>query len=354
MSCELCENVTYYSKETCVECEGICKTCLSKEVCTSCIDDATLENGKCFCDIGYKEIADECIRANFSLIFGIFQNNTVWIKFNESLTLKRNQIDVQPSLFSLKSIELVRIDDNLYNIELELEKDPQAGSQVKISLVGQIVSKQNSVLIKRKINLSLFVTDNIKEETAIKQEILIARETAQKTKIVIASTAAAASLFAGDVNSIFSFLNIAEMLYSVYFFKVELYSPFIELILGLRVHSSMPNLFSLIIPESLGISLPANYQKYGFKTNLILLNCGIQLSMLLIFFFIFLISLIFKKLNIMPKISALLVSHFRYGIFLRLMIQSYFDLLLASYVGIAYGNLSESTQIFNFVVCIIL
>ena len=64
--------------------------------------------------------------------------------------------------------------------------------------------------------------------------------------------------------------------------------------------------------------------------------------------------MIINKLKIIPKIVGVLLSHFRYGIFLRLTIQSYFDLLLASYVGINYGNFSEFIQIFNFVICTIL
>ena len=200
---------------------------------------------------------------------------------------------------------------------------------------------------------STFSTTDDQEKMMIQKEEEKAKERAKTVSITVASTASAASLFSGDLNSIFTFLNTAEMLYAVYFYNVDLYSPFTEFILGLRVHSSMPNLFKLFLHEHHGINLPEKFHKYGFKTNLIFLNCGIQISMTIFFIFILLVLLCLNKIKKIEKIISKVLIFFKFGIFLRLLVQSYFDALTSCYIGLKFNDFSTFVQIFNFTICLL-
>jgi hypothetical protein len=351
--CVKCKNTTFYQERSCVECIGLCITCESKDICTSCKNNSSVNKDKeCVCDSGYTQDKATCKRKYFTFVFGIFQNNTIWVRFNESLEIKLSQIKLKISYSVLKSLNLVKLSSTLYNLEIELEEIPTENSRVKINFISPIYSTKNSLLLNKTIELDLFVTETAKEEQKIKVEEKKAKKTAETTAYVGASAAGAASLFSGDLNSIFTFLNIAEMIYSVYFFNMEIYSPLVEFLLGLRVHSSAPNIFKYIIASDLGIKLPKKYQKYGFKTNLLLLNCGIQFTFFLSFLAAFLVLFCLSKVNKFKNTVNPIYSYFKFGAFLRLLVQSYFDLLLACFAGLNFHDFSNFLQIFNFLFCL--
>ena len=149
------------------------------------------------------------------------------------------------------------------------------------------------------------------------------------------------------------FLSIAEMIYSAYLFDIEMYSPLVEFILGLRVHSLVPNLFSYFISWDHGIILPEKLQKYGFKTNLVLFNCGIQFTLFAIFFIFYWLLYALMKVSVIEKNVVLIFEYFRYGIFIRLLVQSYLELLYACVIGVKFRDFSSGIQILNFIMCLI-
>ena len=353
-NCVLCEDGRFYKDFKCLSCVGLCKNCLSESICTSCQNNSYLaEDGQCLCSAGYHLSGSLCERTRFSFVFGIFQNNSIWFLFNESLILDQNHVKVSLTDSVLRTARLIKIDENLYNLELELEGDAKKGSKAKIDFSKTVTSLSNSLLICKTVSLRLFETSTSKENQDIEHEQEMAKDTARKTTMAAASAATAASLFTGDLNSVFSFLSIAEMIYSAYLFDFEMYLPLVEFILGLRVHSLVPNLFNYFISWDQGIVLPEKLQKYGFKTNLVLFNCGIQFTLFVTFFIFYWLLFALMRISVIEKNVAMIFEYFRFGVFIRLMIQSYLELLYASVIGIKFRDFSSGIQIFNFIICLI-
>ena len=98
-----------------------------------------------------------------------------------------------------------------------------------------------------------------------------------------------------EPSSVFNFLNTAEMFYVVCLFNLDLYPVLSEFLAGMRIQSKFPNIYSYLFDESNGISMGSKYEKFGYSTNLILRNIGVQFTMLTITFFIFIIIELLNK-----------------------------------------------------------
>lgn len=355
--CESCNSSSYYDQltKTCKQCSGLCSTCESELTCTSCKNDSSLTKANlCSCNLGFSEIENECFHNLFTLIITTYMNNTLKLAFKENLSteLKNSQISITAS--NLSSFNVKQIDQANYQIALEFSQDVKKGSKATVKFKGLIVSNHNSLLDHYEYQANLFETKVLENKNKLKQEVDTAKSTAEKGIIIGGSVTATTSLINGDLRSIFTFLNVAEMFYSVLFFDMEIYPSLNEFLIGLRIHSKVPNFFQLIVNEDNGVKLPEIYNKYGFKTNLIFINCGVQFTFLFTFFGLFTLLIFLNKIKIIKAKLESVLNHFKYSVFLRIWVQSYFDVLNASRLGIKYSTFDNITQIANFLFCIML
>ena len=66
-NCTECYNDTYLDNNTCIPCSGLCETCRSASVCSSCIDTYTFNGSVCLpnCTLLYHCIECDIINNNF-------------------------------------------------------------------------------------------------------------------------------------------------------------------------------------------------------------------------------------------------------------------------------------------------
>ena len=219
-----------------------------------------------------------------------------------------------------------------------------------ISLGSDIVSVENSLLNTRNLKSTLFV------DTAVAAQIKLqaAKEAAKST--AAAGTTAGLSAVLGisilnfDPSSLCNFMNTAELFYSLYLFNIELYPVLSGFLIGMRVESSLPNVFTYFISPSQGVTVSDQYQEYGFKTNLVMLNVGVRFSVLILFILIGLLLRILSTIGKNQEILQELFNLFKYGVFLRFWVQLFFELLTASIIGMRYYDLKIITQCIDLIV----
>jgi hypothetical protein len=178
-------------------------------------------------------------------------------------------------------------------------------------------------------------------------------QTAMVTSVSIAS---GVSLATFSPSSLFTFLNAAEIYLYVAFYNIDLDGSLVAFMNQLQVISMIPNPFSYLIESNQGVQLQGNLKNLGYDSNLILLNSGIKISCmvlsLMVFFIAYLLSLINIKLVQNP--SSKFLKGFKYNFFLRYYLQTVFELLFNSLIGILYTKLENLVQIFDFAICCII
>ena len=219
-----------------------------------------------------------------------------------------------------------------------------------ISLGSDIVSVENSLLNTRNLKSTLFV------DTAVAAQIKLqaAKEAAKRT--AAAGTTAGLSAVLGisilnfDPSSLCNFMNTAEMFYSLYLFNIELYPVLSGFLIGMRVESSLPNIFTYVISSSQGVKIPDKYQAYGYKSNLVVLNVGVRFSVLILFIVIGIVLRVVSIYESYQESLGYLLKLFKYGVFLRFWVQLFFELLVASIIGMKYYDLDTTAQCIDLIV----
>jgi hypothetical protein len=347
--CVQCWETTFYDvkSKSCKTCEGLCVTCESKYKCLSCKDNSKLNSkSACVCDKGFHLNQTSCIRNFFSMVMSVQENNTINLIFNESLkeTLDKNSVKIKAN--GLRSFKVFEKSKRIFICVLVFETDVSEGDTAEISLPESLESVENSIIEKTFYETTLFMTSNVKDNDKINHEKEKSITLAQQGTIAGVTVNGASSMVKGDLNSIFTFLNTAEMFFTVYFFDHTMYEPLSAFLIELRVQSKIPNLFGYFVHEHQGVPLPAKYRRFGFKTNLLMLNCGIQFMFLCVFFALFILLLIIHRF-LKHEFLETILQKFKFSVFLRIWIQSYYELLHASTVGLKYNTFDSIVQIID-------
>lgn len=351
--CEQCNNNSFYDVAVakCVKCPELCLTCESDSVCSSCKENSSITKNICECDLGYSGYS-ECNRVTFTGKLSILTNNTLRIDFSEPLSedFTSENLEVFLSgtkkLFSLnmytkKSVILTLLSD------LPIPRD----SELIIKFSEDIVSSQNSLLFPTIYTVVLFPSDSNYKKKQLEAEIAKAKKLAYNGASIGLGITAGCSILLWDPTSLFDFLNTAEILYSSYLIQIEFYPVLEEFLLGMRVQSDVPNALKYIVGSNKGVQLPLRYIKYGFDTNLSLLNVGNHYTLLIWTFFTCLIVRI-VRCKFVEKTEKLW-KKYKFGVFLRFWIQGNLEIFSAVGIGFKYTRLGNGLQITDFVIGII-
>ena len=94
------------------------------------------------------------------------------------------------------------------------------------------------------------------------------------------------------------------------------------------------------------------YSKFGYSTNLILVNIGVHLTMLTITLSIFLaVNLLALKPWFKSKLKPI-IDIFKYGAFLRFWVQTYFEFSVASTLCLQYYSFENNSEMATFFICV--
>ena len=314
----------------------------------TCKSDSSLNVKKaCLCNIGYSGV-HECIRNHFKAELTILSNNTIKIKFNESLStylnesevyvyISGNMISFNLSYNTMKSLTL----KILYNTTIT------KSTQLVIRLPNQTTSIKNSLLYPTRYYIQLFEDNEAYLKQKLEREMKQAKEMAYNGASIGMITITGLSLFSWDPTTLFNFISTAELFYSSYLFDLTTYPVLEEFLIGLRLQSDIPNLFKYFIPSTTGIDLPLKYVKYGFYSNLSFLNVGYHFTLLA---FLLILSTVLALIRCKwKKFLQFIIDKLKFGAFLRFWVQSNLEIFCSYGIGFRYSKLTNPVQICDFV-----
>ena len=84
-----------------------------------------------------------------------------------------------------------------------------------------------------------------------------------------------------NVIFLFQFLNAAEMFSLIEYFNIDLNSLFLQFIATLKTSFTLPSMIEYFVDKKDGAAVPIKYQNIRYDTNLILINSGTNLTILL-------------------------------------------------------------------------
>ena len=351
-----CNGISYYN---CFPCDPSCFDCTgpSSNECTTCMQNATLQsNNTCSCSQGWSGIPPLCDRIYFKAFLSLSASDIATITFFEPLKYQLNNSNLSVFVnYVPENFSTSMIDKYNWLIEPVYLEDISANSKLEILILGYIISEENSLLSTSKLSIIMY---------PIKSEVLAQQVLVQQLATIKASTQQAAtaswailgsvSLMNLNVIFLFQFLNAAEMFSLIEYFNIDLNSLFLQFIATLKTSFTLPSMIEYFVDKKDGAAVPIKYQNIRYDTNLILINSGTNLTILLGISVIVIILLIIKgtmRLLFKKKIKIINKS-----LVLRLFTwywtQTLFDLTINSIVGIYLCRFENGTQIIDFICCI--
>jgi hypothetical protein len=111
---------------------------------------------------------------------------------------------------------------------------------------------------------------------------------------------------------------------------------------------------SYLIDDSKGVVLNKKFQKFGYRTNLVLINLGPQIQTLVFFLFLMLLFSGFSLNNKLKRKLQRILKMFKFNIFLRFWIQTFFESIIAGYISLKYSSLENSIQIIDYIAALLI
>ena len=354
--CVVCNSTSYYDASSlkCIACEGLCYSCNSSTICTSCIENSyMIYDTECTCRLGYSEI-NTCERNFFTVAISINGENNVTLLFSESLNSSLTKSSIITTVDNEKlDFTIDKLSPNKYIITVDFVSDITNSTILQIAFITDIISIDNSLLLNTSITTKLFINNTALQNKHIAAQAATAKSTAQSGTTAGFSVAVIFSLLSFNPTSFFNFINTAEMLSVVLLFNANLYPVLSNFLLGTKAPAIIPNAFSYFIDENQGVTLSQPAINYGNPTNLLLLNDGNQIIIFIAFLLILFILLL---MTFKPQFKTKLqrpIKYFKYGFFLRFLIQNYLSSLISTLQGIRFSHLDNSIQIIDYCFCII-
>ena len=124
----------------------------------------------------------------------------------------------------------------------------------------------------------------------------------------------------------------------------------------------VPNMFGYLLNESDYKIKDSQFVNFGFTSSSIFFNCGSMITIGVALFALLFVSLLAKLLLFITpcKLSSLrsklesFVQSFKYGRFIRYLIQAYLDLLASAFISLILFKTDTAIDVMNIIVSIIL
>lgn len=355
--CIPCSLGFFYNSNTlyCEVCDQVCLGCSSYSTCTSCKDHSSLsKSSTCSCDKGYS-YNQICIRNTFLSQASLNSDNSVSLRFTEPLSSSLSITDLSLSISTtFIGFQITENSKKDYILTPILPEDLKKNMFIEIEIINFLTSKDNSLCSPIKYIFQLIVTEDMIVAQEVKVKAKQSKGTASSGSTAGVSVAFSTGMLNFDPTSFFDFLNTAEMYYAIYLTNSELNPILSEFLLGLRVQDLLPNVFGYVIDSKYGAKMPKKLDKLGYNTNLSILNVGVQITTLIIFLLLIplILSLFFFPWCKKKLINTIKV--FRYKIFLRFWLQTFFEFFIVAGYGIKYNKFENAGQIVDFCLCLLI
>jgi len=343
--CIACEERFYFEEKTktCEPCKRLCKNCISSDECENCVKWSELVNRTCKCQKGYYEDDDGCIRKLFNCVLKINGDNELKLLFTEELRKKLEKTDLSVKIEE-KEVEFNLNELSTFEYQIIIQGEVfKKKKKLVVYFVSDIVSKKYSLLGKEKVEANLFAykTNDLKSPL-----FLIEGHT---TTVFLSSVGIIAGLSIVNVNpkTLYTFLNSAELFSYTILYNLELDSELLEFLKSLIITSNIPSIFDLLEIDTYNIPEP-KLTYLGFDTIFIYKTSGFFVSSFILILF-FNLLIVFTRFN---GVCSKILEYFKYKIYLRYWIQTFFELFLGSLIALKYFAYNGIQQVANIILCL--
>ena len=353
-SCMKCSKIYNFTTDLCY-CPNLCTDCIGTQ-CTSCVENASLMNNKCACDISFFGNTS-CEFSNFILSVTLNSQNSLLLSFfDEPLSpLIQKSISIFISNLTEYSFNLIQYSISSYKINITYNQDIGNNCVLNLKFLHPVYSIHNGNLTTLEYSFSLPATV-LDYKAAVSYQ---SEQTASTTTQGCTFGSFFVSLLNLNFLTLWNFLNIIQLLCYIRLSDVVLPPKFDGQLKGLKKFNMIPNIFEYFFTESqYSISNP-KYSKFGYKSSILFFNVGSWMTSGLVLFIVFVLSLIFSRFACKPfsfkmikeKIASLLQS-FKYGKLIRYLIQTYLDYFASATIALLLFKINTTLDIINIAFCI--
>ena len=352
--CERCTKIFDTKTKACY-CPDLCIDCIGKK-CTSCVDNAYLKNDACVCEIFYYGNTS-CEFWSFSLFVSLNSENSLMLSFTDDPVKALNQSDIKLFISNLAgySYSLITYSIRSYLVDITYTTDVGQNSSVILIFNNPIYSIHNGNITQLAYIFKLTPVVDAYADASYKSE-LVATTATQATTVGSFSISALTLNFV----TLWNFISILQLLCFIRLSDAILPPKFNGQLKGLKKFNMIPNIFEYILDDSQYTISTQKYKNFGYSSSIFLFNVGSWITTGLAFLLVFfLCSLCLKFSHVKPfsyegvnkKLKSIEQS-FKYGKFIRFMIQTYLEFLAASFIGLQEFNTSTRLDIANIIICI--
>ena len=315
-----------------VDCTELCETCRTFEVCLSCVENASLNASKCLCNEGYSQNGRECQKEYFHASLQVKQNNYLNLTFSSDLNASLSQNDIKitlgdPSIQFTYSME--KNSKRSYYFSLEFNEYIQQGQGATLSFSNHscIRSSDRKFLFEESLQGTLYEYDPGKQEE--KQGTRIGSSVSE----IGGSISLASGLAGSGASSFWSAINTIQILSLIPISGNPLTPKLKGFFRSFNDIGFMVNFFRILF----GSGSTNNHQEsynHGYDSGLFLVNAGELLSTILALVLLWpIVSILSKvKIRFLRKKFQKLLEEYKYGVFVRFLLEGYLDLLVAGLI----------------------
>ena len=302
-------------------------------------------------ELKYNLEETKCIESYFNVTLTVSSNNQVNLIFEEALEYPLNQSDIFIKINkNIEIFSIIQLNLTSYLIIIDESLKIKHYDALLISFTNVLYSKSNKILFDSSLGALLYGESESKYKEEYVENLRISTSNAI---IVITSIVFGFSVLNLDIKSFINFKNSVELFYSAILLDID-YDIIMQAVLNqIRYSSTLPSFFEKLINPNKGVKLNSKFQKFGFSTNLFVINSGMQLMLLItssIFYILCKIIQKFKKNSITEKI----LNKFEWNNFVNLWLYGYLELNLSSMASVHFCKFENRVQITDFIFSIII
>jgi len=345
---------TYLENYECFCIIDLCVDCEDAEVCLSCVENASLTpDSKCQCNQGYSQNGRECQKEYFHATLQVKENNYLNLTFSSDLNASLSQNDIKitlsdPSIQFTYSME--KNSKRSYYFSLEFNEYIQQGQGVTLSFLNHssIRSSDENFLFEESLQGTLYEYDPEKQEE--KQGARIGSSVSE----IGGSIALASGLAGPTASSFWSAINTIQILGLIPISGNSLTPKLKGLFRSFNDVGFMVNLFRVVFGSGATNNHQESY-KHGYDSGLFLVNAGELFSTILALVLLWPIVSILSKVRIrfLRKKFQKLLKEYKYGVFVRFLLEGYLDLLVAGLIQLYLTPATEVLSLVNYTLGIV-
>ncbi|CAG9335196.1 unnamed protein product [Blepharisma stoltei] len=334
-------------------CPNLCTHCESLTKCNSCVENASLKNELCYCDLSYNGTKN-CTLVTFSASLTVLSDNSLYLIFSESLanSLTVNDFTITIEKQGEASFKMENVNNTCYYISLNIVEAVSKGTLAILKFLNltEVRSVSNGILNSSVMSVSLNSYDPQPYSpaiAAISSQATAAVQTAISGAVVM-------SVANPSPSSLWSMMNSLQILSYLTLSGIPFSSKMSTFLINLNSFNLFPNAFSYIIDKNEGNTPYSQAKEFGYDSDLILITTGNDFTLIMASLLILPIIWFFSQCSYrwLGKKFMKTIKAYQFAFYLRFWIQCYLELGAAASIGLATLGLNNITQITNFIICI--